>query len=174
MSKVVMWFICSLFCHWQRSTSCMCVETHLGGEGKHPNLETHTPTFHAQTQMEHNSFPPGGGMEVRLVVKNQSQDLLQWRSPPVGSNVYQIRRVPHAVLDTVPHYKKTSSSYVLYTVHKPYTYVLYNALWWLHMIMYTQTQCIHTVIDIIYLQNGTRNISHECILLTVTCTPYCT
>ena len=37
-------------------------------------------------------------------------------------------------------------------VHNAYTYVLYrdNALWWLHMIMYTQTQCIHTDIENIY------------------------
>ena len=62
----------------------MCVETHLGGEGKHSHLETHTPTLHVQTQMEHNSSPPGGGMKVGLVLENQSQDLLQWRSPPVG------------------------------------------------------------------------------------------
>ena len=38
----------------------MCVESHLGGESKHSNLDTHAPTFHAQTQMEHNSSPPGG------------------------------------------------------------------------------------------------------------------
>ena len=59
----------------------MCVETHLGGEGKHSNLDTHTPVTHAQTQMKHNSSPPGGGMEVRLELESQSQDLLQWRSP---------------------------------------------------------------------------------------------
>ena len=62
----------------------VCAETHLGGEGNHSNLDTHTPTFHAQTQMEHNSSPPGGGMKVWLVVKNQNQDLLQWSTPPVG------------------------------------------------------------------------------------------
>ena len=74
--KHVKWFI-SFFCHWQHSTSCVCVETHLDGEGRHSNLDTRTPTFHVQTQMEHNSSPPGGGMEVGLVLENQSQDLLQ-------------------------------------------------------------------------------------------------
>ena len=38
----------------------MCAETHLGGEGKHSHVDTHTPTFHVQTQMVHNSSPPGG------------------------------------------------------------------------------------------------------------------
>ena len=81
--KHVKWFI-SLLCHWRHSTSCVCVETRLGGEGKHSNLDTHTPTLHVQTQMEHNSSPQVGGMEVWLVVENQSQDLLQWSVPPVG------------------------------------------------------------------------------------------
>ena len=62
----------------------MSVETHLGGEGKHSNLDTHTPTSHVQTQMKHSSSPQVGGMEVGMVLENQSQDLLQWRSPPVG------------------------------------------------------------------------------------------
>ena len=60
----------------------MCVESHLDGEGKHSNLDTHTPTFHVQTQMVHNSSPPGGSMKVELVLENQSQDLLQWSAPP--------------------------------------------------------------------------------------------
>ena len=78
--------LCGLFnfsCHWQHSTSCVCVETHLGGENKHSNLDTRTTTPHAQTQMKHNSSPPVGGMVVGLMLENQSRDLRQWWSPPV-------------------------------------------------------------------------------------------
>ena len=60
------------------------MEIHLGGESKHSNLDTHTPTLLVQTQMVHNSSPPGEGMKVGLVVENQNQDLLQWSTPPVG------------------------------------------------------------------------------------------
>ena len=64
--------------------SYVCVELHLDGEGKHTHVDTHTPTSHVQTQLVHNSSPPGEGMEVELVLENQSQDLLQWSAPPVG------------------------------------------------------------------------------------------
>ena len=64
--------------------SYVCVELHLDGEDKHTHVDTHTPTLHAQTQMVHNSSPPGGSMEVELVLENQSQDLLQWSAQPVG------------------------------------------------------------------------------------------
>ena len=64
----------------------VCVRRHILVERASTQtcMDTRTPTFHVQTQMVHNSFPPGGGMEVELVLENQSQDLLQWRSPPVG------------------------------------------------------------------------------------------
>ena len=55
----------------------------------------------------------------------------------------------HAVLDTVQHYNKTSSSYVVYT----HNYVLFNAVVVGYEMYVTQT---HTNIDNIYLQNGIR------------------
>ena len=45
----------------------MCVETHLGGEGKRSHVDTHTLTLHAQIQMGHSSSPPVGGVAVGLV-----------------------------------------------------------------------------------------------------------
>ena len=65
----------------------MYVETHLGGEGKHSHVDTHTPTLHVQIWMGHNSSAQFGGMKVS---GNQDQCLdqcLQWKWIAVCSTV---------------------------------------------------------------------------------------
>ena len=62
----------------------MCGETHLGGEGKHSHVDTHTPTLHVQIWMLHNSSAQFGGMKVSV---NQDQCLHQWKSIAVCSTV---------------------------------------------------------------------------------------
>ena len=54
----------------------MCVEIHLGGEGKRSHVDSHTPTLHVQIWMGHNSSPQFGGIKVS---GNQDQGLHQWK-----------------------------------------------------------------------------------------------